>query len=180
MSIRPIFDRWEQYDRRMREAVADLSADQLALRASPAHLPIWGLIAHAAGARVYWLCAVVGEPGADRTPWPELTGEGWEDHPEHPRGADELIMALETSWSIVDGVLERWTPERLPETVIRAYGQSVQVHTRASILQRLLTHDAFHSGEVSQLLGLHGLPEIDLWRADRPAASAPASDATER
>jgi uncharacterized damage-inducible protein DinB len=176
MSIRPIFDRWAQYDRRMREGVADLSADQLALRASPEHLPIWGLVAHAAGARVYWLCAVAGEPGADRTPWPGLTGEGWEDHPDHPRRADELVMALETSWSIVDDVLGRWTLEQLQDTVIRRYGDTEQVHTRASILQRLLTHDAFHSGEVSQLLGLHGLPEIDLWRPDRPGPATPTRD----
>jgi hypothetical protein len=30
---------------------------------------------------------------------------------------------------------------------------------------RMLTHDAFHSGEISQLLGANGLAEIDLWRA---------------
>ncbi len=29
---------------------------------------------------------------------------------------------------------------------------------------RLLSHDAFHTGEISQLLSMHGLPEIDLWR----------------
>jgi hypothetical protein len=29
---------------------------------------------------------------------------------------------------------------------------------------RLITHDAFHSGEISEILGVHGLPAIDLWR----------------
>jgi len=28
---------------------------------------------------------------------------------------------------------------------------------------RLITHDAYHGGEVSQTLGGHGLGEIDLW-----------------
>jgi hypothetical protein len=37
------------------------------------------------------------------------------------------------------------------------------MHTRRSILLRLLSHDAFHSGEISQLLGANGLPPIDLW-----------------
>ena len=41
-----------------------------------------------------------------------------------------------------------------------------QVHSRASILQRLLTHEAYHCGELSQTLGIHGLPQIDLWRPD--------------
>jgi hypothetical protein len=29
---------------------------------------------------------------------------------------------------------------------------------------RLITHDAYHTGEISLVLGMHGLPEIDLWR----------------
>jgi hypothetical protein len=28
---------------------------------------------------------------------------------------------------------------------------------------RLLTHDAYHAGEISQALGMHGLQEVDLW-----------------
>lgn len=45
----------------------------------------------------------------------------------------------------------------------RRYRDVRQVHTRRSVLLRLLSHDAFHSGEISQLLGSHGLPAIDLW-----------------
>jgi len=39
----------------------------------------------------------------------------------------------------------------------------IQIITRQSVLMRLLTHDASHAGEISQTLGVHGLPEIDLW-----------------
>jgi hypothetical protein len=31
------------------------------------------------------------------------------------------------------------------------------------VLIRLLSHDAYYSGEVSLLLGTHGLYPIDLW-----------------
>ncbi len=44
------------------------------------------------------------------------------------------------------------------------YGGTIQVHTRSSILQRLLTHEAWHEGELSQTLGIRGL------RAARPLA----------
>ena len=54
----------------------------------------------------------------------------------------------------------------LDEEVERHFNGTVQIHSRASILQRLLTHDAYHSGELSQTLGIHGLPQIDLWRPD--------------
>ena len=38
------------------------------------------------------------------------------------------------------------------------------MHTRQSVLFRLVTHDAYHTGEMSLDLGSHGLGEIDLWR----------------
>ncbi len=38
--------------------------------------------------------------------------------------------------------------------------------TRASILQRLLTHDAYHCGKLPQTLGIECLPQIDRWRPD--------------
>lgn len=47
-------------------------------------------------------------------------------------------------------------------------GSVERTHTRASILNRMLSHDAFHAGEISQLLGRHGLPVIDLWRRGAP------------
>jgi uncharacterized damage-inducible protein DinB len=166
MSIRRFYDRWPQYNRRLTEIVSAMNAEQLAIRPAPERDPIWATVGHTAAARTYWLCGIVGEPGAETTPWPTPDGDGWEDHLDQPRRADELVMALETTWAIVDGVLDRWTPELLDETVERRDVQPVQRHSRASILQRLLTHEAYHCGELSQTLGIHGLPQIDLWRPD--------------
>jgi hypothetical protein len=30
----------------------------------------------------------------------------------------------------------------------------------------MFSHDAYHCGELSQTLGRHALPQIDLWRPD--------------
>jgi hypothetical protein len=38
------------------------------------------------------------------------------------------------------------------------------MHTRQSVLYRMLTHDAYHTGEISLTLGSAGLGEVDLWR----------------
>jgi hypothetical protein len=38
---------------------------------------------------------------------------------------------------------------------------------------RLLTHDSFHAGEISMVLGTHGLPQIDLWSATPPTIQRP-------
>jgi uncharacterized damage-inducible protein DinB len=167
MSIRPFYERWPQYNRRLTEVVGAMSAEELAIRSSPERWPIWATVGHTAGARVYWLCGVLGEPGAETTPFRQpLTDPGWEDDLDHPRSADELVWILDTTWQIVDRCLDRWTPAMLFETVERMYGDERQEHSRASIVLRLMTHEAYHCGELSQTLGIHHLPQIDLWRPD--------------
>ena len=165
-SIRPFYAMWPQYNRRLREVVAAMTDEQLAVRPSPDLWPVWATVAHTAGGRAYWLCEVIGEPGADTTPFTNLAEGGWEDDLDHPRGADELVEALDSTFRLVEGCLDRWTPEMLADEIRREYGGTAQVHTRGSILQRLFSHDAYHCGELSQTLGIHGLPQIDLWRPD--------------
>jgi hypothetical protein len=162
-----VYPDWPQYAGRIVAAVRDLTDAQLALRASPGHAPIWALAAHVASTRIYWLCHVFGEPGADRTPFVDPSGEGWEDDLTHPRSAAELVAALESTWTVIADCLERWGLDTLDRTAERRWGDVVRVHTRASVLNRLLTHEAFHAGEISQVLGAHDLPVIDLW-ARRP------------
>jgi uncharacterized damage-inducible protein DinB len=157
---------WPQYNRRLREVVGAMSAEQLAIRPSADLWPIWATVGHTAGVRVYWLCDVIGELGAETTPFHAGADTGWEDDLDHPRGAGELVEALDSTFRLVVGCLDRWTPDMLADKIQRDYNGMKQVHTRGSILQRLFSHDAYHCGELSQTLGIHGLPQIDLWRPD--------------
>jgi uncharacterized damage-inducible protein DinB len=164
-SIRPFYEGWQKYNARLVEAIRNLSTEQLGLRSAPDQWPIWATAAHTAGVRVYWLCGVFNEQGADTTPFPDPMSElSWEDDVGRPRGADELITALETTWALVAGCLERWTPDMLADEFSRGYAGTTQIHTRQSVLMRLISHDAYHCGEISQTLGVNGLPGIDLWR----------------
>jgi hypothetical protein len=165
-TVRLFYEMWPQYNRRLREVIGTMTPDQLAVRPSPDGWPIWATVGHDAGARVYWLCDVVGEPGAESTPFGANAEVGWEDALDHPRSAEELVEAIDTTFRLIEGCLDRWTPEMLGDRITREYAGMVQVHTRSSILQRLLTHDAYHCGELSQTLGINGLPQIDLWRPD--------------
>ena len=166
MSIRLFYDRWPQYNRRLTEIVDALSDEQLAITPGPGRWPIWATVGHTAGARVYWLCTVLGEPGAEATPFDVGADTGWEDDLDRPRSARELVAALDSTWAIIDGCLDRWTPAMLEDDVERWYGEERQVHSRSSIVQRLMSHEAYHCGELSQTLGIVGLPQIDLWRPD--------------
>ena len=165
-TIRAAYDMWPQYNHRLRDVIDAMSAEQLAIRPSADLWPIWATVGHTAAARVYWLCHVVGEPGADATPFTDATGFGWEDDLDHPRSASELVQALDSTFLVVEGCLDRWTPDMLADEIHRDFQGTSQVHTRSSILQRLFSHDAYHCGELSQTLGIHGLPQIDLWRSD--------------
>jgi uncharacterized damage-inducible protein DinB len=169
MSIRLFFDQWPIYNERIVEVVREMSPEQLAIRPAPSRWPIWATVGHTAGLRVYWLCGFLGEPGAETTPVPEMAveGLGWEDDLDRPRSADELVTALETTWRLIDRCLDQWTPDMMSDEFSREMEDHIQVHTRTSVLQRMFSHDAYHSGELSQTLGIEQLPQIDLW-ATRP------------
>jgi uncharacterized damage-inducible protein DinB len=162
--LTPFYGEWRKYNGRIVDTIRSLSDEQLKLRVTANYWPIWAIAAHAAGARVYWLCGVFKESGAETTPFTDpLSGVGWEDDESTPRGSQELVGALESSWKIVERCLERWTPSMLGEEFTREIGGKIQRHTRQSMLMRLITHDAYHAGEISEVLGMHGLPEIYLW-----------------
>ena len=152
-------------------AIKDLTPAQLALPVGSETWPIWASVSHLAGTRVFWLCQIFKEPGAETTPFTDPGGMGWEDDLGHPRRADELVGALESTWRIVEHTLATWTPDTLGREAKRV-GPSgeVRMHTRQSVLMRMITHDAYHSGEISLTLGSHGLGgrtgsngPIDMW-----------------
>ena len=163
MNVAPFYDGWRLTDDRLIERIGALSPEQLALRASPDLWPIWAIAAHTAMVRVYWLCDVCKEPGAEHTPFTNAADEGWEDDLTHPRGPGELVRALESTWAIVEDCLNRWTLDMLQGEFRRVKNGEIQIHTRQSVLMRLLTHDAYHCAEIGQTLGMHGLPEVDIW-----------------
>lgn len=166
-SVRRFYEGWHTYNERIVEVVRDLSAEELQVRPAPEGWPMWATLGHTAGVRVYWLCGVFGEPGAEATPFADpLNGLPWEDDLDTPRTADELTEALTTTWQVIAGCLQRWTPAVLFEQFEPLADKRTQVHTRQAVLMRIISHDAYHCGELSQTLGINGMPQIDLWRPD--------------
>ena len=163
-NVAPLYEGWRLANETLIAALKHLTPEQLALPVGSPTWPIWASASHLAGARVYWLCQIFDEPGADTTPFNDPTGVGWEDDLTHPRSADELVGALRSTWNVVERTLATWTPESLTQEARRVREGVVQIHTRQSVLWRLVTHDAFHSGEISLALGSNGLEAIDMWR----------------
>jgi uncharacterized damage-inducible protein DinB len=167
VSIAPFYADWGDYNRRVTEHLRGLSAEDLALRSGKVQddWPIWAIAAHTVGARVFWLCHVFGEPGAEATPFTDPTGFGWEDDLDHVRSADEVADAWQSTWAVVQGCLDSWTPDSLGETVRREGRSGVSVFSRQSTLFRLISHEGYHAGEIALIEGVHGRPQLDLWPA---------------
>src|SRR5258708_3181917 len=78
--VAPFYDRWGQDNGRLVDAIRVVTDEQLKLRAAPDKWPMWAIAAHTAGARVYWLCGVFKESGAEHTPFTDpSSGVGGED-----------------------------------------------------------------------------------------------------
>jgi uncharacterized damage-inducible protein DinB len=175
-SIRPFYADWAGYNRRTTDGLAALDADALALQVPGSeHWPIWAIAAHMAGTRIFWLCEVFGEPGADRMPFYEPGGMGWEDDLSTERTAAEIAGALRSSWSVVEGCLDGWTPAMLEDRFERIAANRSEVHTRQSILLRMINHEAYHLGEINLALGSNGRVPIDPWPGRDWAPDAPRS-----
>jgi uncharacterized damage-inducible protein DinB len=163
-TIRTAYSMWPQYNRRLRDVIEAMTDEQLAIRPSPERWPIWATVGHTACQRVFWLCDFAGEPGAETTPFTNAAYNcPGDDDLEHSLRADALVQALDSSFRIIENSLDRWTVDMLADEVRRKMGREEWVHTRGSVIQRLYSHEAYHCGELSQTLGIAGLPQIDLW-----------------
>lgn len=175
-SIRPFYADWAGYNRRATDGLAALDTEALALQAPGSeHWPIWAIAAHMAGTRIFWLCEIFGEPGVERMPFYEPGGMGWEDDLAIPRTAAEIAGALRSSWSVVEGCLDGWTPAMLEDPFERVRATRTEVHTRQSILLRMINHEAYHLGEINIALGANRRAPIDLWPGADWAVGAPRS-----
>lgn len=155
-TIRPAYSSWSRYNQAFRDIVAALTEEQLAIRPAPERWPLWATVGHTACQRVSWLCGVAGEPGAETTPFPNALYDcPGDDDLDHVWSASALADALDSTFRIVEGCLDRWTFGMLEEKV----GEQ----TRGAILQRLFTHDAYHCGQLNEAFRRADLPQIDLW-----------------
>ncbi|MEW5992490.1 MAG: DinB family protein [Chloroflexota bacterium] len=163
-TIRPAFSSWPGHNRRLRVAVAALTAEHLALRPSAERWPLWATGGHLACQRVFWLCDFAGEPGAASTPFTNAAVDcPGDDDLEHVWTAEALAAAIDSTFAIVDACLDRWTIDELNDTIRRPEWGEDWTHTRGAVIQRVFAHDVYHIAELNEALGIAGLPLVDPW-----------------
>ena len=163
-TIRPAFSTWPTYQRRLREVVAAMTEAQLAIQPAPDRWPVWATIGHLACQRVYGLCDIAGEPGAETTRFTNASYDcPGDDDLEHVLTRDDLLEALDSTFRIVEACLDRWTLPMLDEEVRHPEWPAGETQTRGFTIQRSLAHDISHCTELNETFGRAGLPQIDLW-----------------
>ena len=191
LSLLPFYAGWGIYNQRLVAAIAPLTGEQLALRNTPQHWSIGMYVTHIVANRAWWFHARMGEGSDDLTSlelWALGVCEGDVD-PLHP--AAELVAGLEKTWQMIEQTLARLTPAdlfevfppldqvervrhaKLVEPALQPFAQmwldaaalSGEVRpavSRQRIIWHVLEHDIHHGSEISTILGVHGLPVVEL------------------
>lgn len=154
-----LYPGWEAFQELLVKTIMPLSTYQLDLCSAAQLRSVGENCRHIIGARARW-CHEVLEIGGD-----VATEYGRWDEPAMPsRTGAELATALQDTWRILRDALTTWdnadmdhsSPNPEPEP-----GQPDRL-TRRWVIWHLIEHDIFHGGEISQILGAHGLTGLDL------------------
>ena len=160
-ALAPVYHMWANHQAKLLDTLRPLSPEQMQLHVEGAWA-IWQLASNMAGGRLYWVCRMLGED--DLGHGSLFPGTGWEDTPDHPRTAEELIDAFEKTWQVVEHALDRWTVDDLAVDVhaVDFWGHP-RTLKRAGVVAHMMLHEAHHSGEISLILRAHNLPTQINW-----------------
>jgi uncharacterized damage-inducible protein DinB len=160
---------WKAYQDRLGEALATLSDQQLALRAAPGLRSIGETALHIVGCRQYWFTGFLREDGGEAlrpyARWNEVAlgaPYGTWDALAQALGAPaptarELAQGADRTWRFMTECLARWGSTDLQQTFPdEEEGKLIEV-SRAWVVWHVLEHDLHHGGEISLILGMHGI-----------------------
>ncbi|GCE14971.1 DinB family protein [Tengunoibacter tsumagoiensis] len=152
---------WENYQRRLVEMIAPLSSEQLALPAS-SHTWTLGMLAqHIIANRVWWYQVWMGEgdPSLAHIAHWDPADIAWQPVVD----TATLVSGLESTWEMVASALARWTAADLehvfqpPSALREDEREKFPPFSRRWIIWHVLEHEIHHGGELSLVLGGHGL-----------------------
>lgn len=150
---------WETYQDRLIDALTPLTPEQLASRTTPRLRSVGENCQHIIGARARW-CRLVLKLDA-----PALDDLAQWDRAGMPaHSASELVGGLRSSWHVLRDALARWTVADLAYAIPNTDPEpgEPEFFTRQWVVWHLIEHDLHHGGEISQILGAHGLPGLDI------------------
>ncbi len=156
-----LYQGWDAYQDLLIKAISPLTPEQLAYRAAPHLRSVGENCRHIIGVRARWCHEVLGLGDQafaalgqwDRRTMPDLS-------------ASELVSGLQHSWQVLSDALRHWTLADLdygyPNPNDAREPGEPEVFTRRWVIWHLIEHDIHHGGEISLILGMHGLAGLAL------------------
>ena len=152
---------WEHHNSLLEKAVSPLDDRQLAWSAADGLWPIRMLACHIVATRAWWFSEWMGEGGDELARMVAFD----EDEGSRTRDARAICSALESSWGQVKSCVTRWTEADLAAEFQRPERNARQGRpwrSRGYIVWHVAEHDIHHGGEISLILGMHGLTGLDM------------------
>jgi uncharacterized damage-inducible protein DinB len=156
VTLADVYAGWDDFNKKLVEALAPLSDEQLDLRVAPSQRSAREIILHLVRVRASWFELL----GATDPEWkPYLT---W-DRPGQPtRNATEIVKGAEDTLRLLNEMLAGWTVADLAEKYEGDWRGEPYSLTRQWVIHHVLEHDHFHGGELFLTLGAHGISTPDL------------------
>ena len=152
-----IYENWRGYNEKLRSAIAPLTDEQLSLQPAPHMWPVSQLAQHIIAVRAGWFSGTLQENDALMNEYME-----WGQRESPFRNAAAMVRALDETFAFIEGCLQRWTPADCAQTFPDEWEGNVYHLSRSWVIYHVLEHDLHHGGEISLILGMHGLSGLDL------------------
>jgi hypothetical protein len=142
------FESWQDYQEALKRAIAPLTEEQLQRQLIPGLRTPGEIAEHIVFGRALHLHRTLGERAAELTPLLR-----WEDADDPPHTSAEILHGLELTWQFVSACLMGGSPtDAISEEEVPIM----------QTIWGLLDHDLPHAGELSLLLGVDGIPGVEI------------------
>jgi uncharacterized damage-inducible protein DinB len=152
-----IYENWRGYQEKLRASVAPLTDDQLRLQPAAGMWPLGQILQHIISVRAGWFSGTLQDGDEAMSAYMQ-----WGQRESPSRSGAELAHGLDATWAFIEARLRRWTPADCVQTFPDEWDGQVYQVSRSWVIYHVLEHDLHHGGEASLLLGMHGLPGIDI------------------
>ena len=152
-----IYENWRGYQEKLRGCIAPLADTHLGLQPAAGMWPLGQMVQHIISVRAGWFSGTLQDADEAMNTYME-----WGQRDSPARSAAELVRGLDQTWAFIEARLQRWTPDDCARTFPDEWdGQTYEV-SRSWVIYHVMEHDLHHGGEVSLILGMHGLRALDL------------------
>jgi uncharacterized damage-inducible protein DinB len=156
-TLEVIYDKWREYNGKLRNTIAPLTNEQLRLQPAPHMWPIQQMVQHIVGVRAGWFSGTLQDSDPAMGAYME-----WGQRESPLRSPAELARGLDETWAFIEARLKRWIPEDCAQTFPDEYDGQVWQVSRSWVIYHVMEHDLHHGGEISMILSMHGVKGVDI------------------